>query len=252
MDSIVCIKRVPQTTDLELKIDSSGKDIQKDRLTFDINESDSYAIEEAIRLKEKLGGTVTLVSIGEIENDDIIRMGLAKGADSAIRIEYTGELDGFATAQLLKNTIKDLKFDIIFTGCMAQDDGYSMVGQTLAELLGIPYASLVVKLDVENNLATINRELEGSLIEKSEIKLPALFTIQTGINEPRYASLMAIRKAAGKEIKIADAKNTELAKNTTITKLFTPPPSKQAEILAGTTEEKALKLTEILKEKGVL
>lgn len=252
MDSIVCIKRVAQTTELEVKVDTSGKDIIKDRLTFDINESDSYALEEAILLKEKLGGTVTLVSIGPTATDDILRMGIAKGADTAIRIETDKKLDAFAIAETLKNVIKDMKFDAIFTGCISQDDGYSMVGQVLAQLMGIPYASLVVKLDVKEGKASVNRELEGGLCESLEMKLPALFTIQTGINEPRYASLIAIRRAVGKEIKLIDAKSMEITARTKIEELSPPQPSKQAEMLNGTADEKAAQLTKILKEKGLV
>lgn len=250
MDSIVCIKRVPQTAEIEIKVDSSGKDIIKDRLTFDINESDSYALEEATRLKEKLGGTVTLVSIGPAGTDDILRMGLAKGADTAIRIDTDKELDAFATAQLLKNAISELKFDLIFTGCVSQDAGQSMVGQMLAQMLNIPYASMVVKLETADGKALINRELEGGLCEAIETRLPALFTIQTGINEPRYASLIAIRKAATKEIKVVPA--GEITQKTQIIELSPPLPSKQAEILNGTPEEKAAQLAKILKEKGLV
>ncbi len=257
MDIIVCIKRVPETAEVEIKVDSSGKDIVKERLTFDINESDNYALEEAILQKEKSGGTVTIVSLGPPDCEDTLRMGLAKGADQAIRItdEKFGELDGFATTEILKSAIKDLKFDLILTGCLATDDGYSQVGPTLAELLDIPHAVLVTKIDVEDGKARVQRELEGGLLEALDIKLPALFAIQTGINEPRYASLIAIRRAAAKEIKVLNAQDMGTEKptlRTRIDRLFPPPVGKRAEILEGSADETSAKLAQICKGKGII
>jgi len=257
MDIIVCLKRVPETAEAEIRVDSSGKAIEKERLTFDINESDNYALEEAILQKEKWGGTVTLVSLGPPDCVDALRMGLAKGADQAIRItdEKFAELDGFATAQILKNAIKDMKFDLILTGCIATDDGYSQVGPTLAELLDIPHAVLVTKIDAQGERAIVQRELEGGLLEALDIRLPALFAVQTGINEPRYASLIAIRRAAAKEIKVLNAQDIGLGKPTvrTILEGLSPPPvGKRAEILQGSPDETAERLAQICKGKGIL
>jgi electron transfer flavoprotein beta subunit len=257
LDIIVCIKRVPQTAEAEVKVDSTGKDIIKDRLTFDMNESDTYALEEAILLKEKFGGTLTVVSLGTSEAEDTLRIALAKGADNAIRVKADdfGELDGYKTAQILKSALKDVKHDVLFTGCMATDDAYSQVGVTLAELLGIPHASLVTKIEIADKKAHIHRELEGGLIEHLEMNLPALFTIQTGINEPRYASLIAIRRAAKKEIKVvgkSELPPEDIQANSDIEELFTPPVGKRAEILTGSMDEISTKLTGIIKEKGLL
>ncbi len=257
MDIVVCLKRVPETAEAEIKIDGSGKAIEKERLTFDINESDNYALEEAILQKEKWGGTVTLVSLGPPDCEDTLRMGLAKGADQAIRLtdEKFEELDGFATAQILKNAIKDVKFDLVLTGCIATDDGYSQVGPTLAELLDIPHAVLVTKIDVEEGRAIIQRELEGGLLEALDIRLPALFAVQTGINEPRYASLIAIRRAAAKEIKVLNAQEIEMEEPTvrTILESLSPPPvGKRAEVLEGSADETSAKLAQICKGKGIL
>ena len=257
MNIVVCIKRVPETSESEIKVDESGKDIIKTRLTFDINESDNYALEEAILLKEKLGGTVTAISVGSPDNDATLRMAIAKGADTAIRIDTAdlGEMDSFKIAQLLKTAISKLQFDIIFTGCMAKDDGYSQVGPMVAELLGIPHAALVTEIKIDDTKARAKRELEAGLLEVLDITLPALFTIQTGINEPRYASLIAIRRAAAKEIKILKWNELEMADiplRTTIESLFPPPIGKRAEILQGTTDETATKLVTIVKEKGLI
>ncbi len=255
MNIIVCIKRVPQTADAEVRVDSSGKDIDKERLTFDMNEADTYALEEAVLLKEKLGGSVTVITVGTQDAEDILRMAAAKGADTAIRIkaEDFGELDGYKTAQLLKAAIKDIEFDLILSGCMATDDGYYQVGVTLAQLLGIPHATLLAKIEPGESKADVHRELEGGLLQHLEITFPAAFTIQTGINVPRYASLIAIRKAAKKELQAigkSELGDEDLLFNTHIEELFTPPVTKRAEILAGSPEETSGKLAELLKEKG--
>lgn len=256
MNIIVCIKRVPQTAEAEVKVDATGKDIIKDRLTFDMNESDSYALEEAILLKEKFGGTITAISLGPVEAEDTLRIALAKGADNAIRIkaEDFGELDGYKSAVLLKAVIKDLQYDVIFTGCVASDDGYSQVGPILAELLGIPHATLATKLEITEIKAHIHRELEGGLLEHLELALPLLVTIQTGINVPRYASLIAIRRAANKEIKSIGKTEIveEIIVNAEIQELFTPPVGKRAEILTGNMDEIATKVAGVIKEKGLL
>ena len=257
MDIIVCIKRVPQTSEAEVKIDSTGKDIVKDRLTFDTNESDTYALEQAVLMKEKFGGEITVISLGDEDAEDTLRIALAKGADKAIRIkaEDFDELDAFQTSQILKTVIKGLKYDIIFAGCIATDGAYSQIGVTVAELLEIPHAALVIDFDVNENRADVQRELEGGLIEHLDIALPALFTIQTGINEPRYASLIAIRRAAKKEIQIIgkdELQQAEFISNSVLEELYVPPISKQVEILAGSTAESAGKLAGIFKEKGLL
>jgi electron transfer flavoprotein beta subunit len=256
LDIIVCIKRVPQTAEAEVKIDSTGKDIEKDRLTFDMNESDTYALEQAVLLKEEHGGEITVISLGDEETEDTLRIALAKGADNAIRIkgEDFENLDAYQTSQVLHSVIKDLSYDIIFTGCIATDDAYSQIGATLAELLEIPHATVVIEFDVNDGRGSAKRELEGGLLEHLDVELPALFTIQTGINEPRYASLIAIRRAAKKDIEEfgEDDLELDLVSNSTLEELYVPPVAKQVEILEGTTGEAAGKLTDIIKEKGLI
>ena len=134
MDIIVCVKHVPETAEAEIKITDDGRAIERTGLVFDINEWDDYALEEAVLLKEKFGGTITVVSVGYRDTEDTLRMALAKGADAAVRIkaEEFGELDGYKTAQLLSAVIRGLHFDVIFTGCVATDDGYYQVGVALA------------------------------------------------------------------------------------------------------------------------
>jgi electron transfer flavoprotein beta subunit len=262
MNIIVCIKRVPETTDADIFIDKSGKDIDKSGLVFDLNEWDSYAIEEAILLKEKLGGTVTVLSMGGEDTNESIRKCLAMGADDAQRLTdsaFEGS-DGFVTAKVLAEAIRKLPYDLILTGTQAEDDGFGQVGVTLAELLGIPHASLVNRIEVQDKKLKVHRELEGGLEEVLEIDLPAVLTIQTGINEPRYVSIMGIRKVAKKEIKVLKTSDLNLkpeevgtaGSDVRLEKVFLPPVGEGAEILEGKPEEVALKVFDILKDKGGL
>ncbi len=262
MDIIVCVKHVPETAEADIKIDASGKAIDKSGLVFDINEWDDYALEEAVRLKEKFGGTVTAITLGSEEADATLRKCLARGADTAIRLwdpKFEGS-DGYATAKILSTVVKSLPFNIILTGAQAGDDGYAVVGTMLGELLGIPHASMVKKIELDGEAAKLHRELEGGFEELLELKLPAVFAVSTGINEPRYVSIMGTRKAMQKEIKVVDLAGTGLSENDVgeagswikVEKLYVPPVEKQAEFLKGSPDEIASKIAEILRTKGVL
>lgn len=260
MNIIVCIKRVPETAEADISIDKSGKDIDKSGLVFDLNEWDSYAIEEAILLKEKFGGAVTVLSMGGEDSNESLRKCLAMGADDAIRLTdpaFNGS-DGFATAKILAEAIRKVPYDLIFTGTQAEDDGYGQVGVVLAGLLGIPHAALVNRIEVQEKKIKAHRELEGGLEEVVEIDLPAVLTIQTGINEPRYVSIMGIRKVAKKEIKTFGASDLNLkadevglsGSDIRLEKIFPPPVGEGAEMLEGKPEEIALRVFDILKDKG--
>jgi len=262
LDIVVCVKHVPETAEAELKIDATGKTIEKTGLVYDINEWDDYALEEAVRIKEKQGGTVTAITIGPEDSDSTLRKCLARGADKAIRLtdpKFEGS-DGYAIAKILHTVIKTLHFDLILTGMQAGDDGNAMVGPILAEMLGIPHATMVKKIELATATAKVNRELEGGLEEQVEIKLPALFSVQTGINEPRYVSIMGIRKAMQKEIKVMGLADTGLSEADVgeagswirIEKLYVPPVEKQAEFLKGSPDEVATKIAEILKSRGLI
>jgi electron transfer flavoprotein beta subunit len=262
LDVIVCVKHVPETAEAELKIDASGKAVEKTGLVYDINEWDDYALEEAVRIREKQGGSVTAITIGPDDSDSTLRKCLARGADKAIRLadpKFEGS-DGYAIAKILHSVIKTMQYDLVLTGMQAGDDGSAMVGPILAQLLGIPHATMVKKLELGTGTAKANRELEGGLEEQVEVKLPALFSVQTGINEPRYVSIMGIRKAMQKEIKIMSLADTGLSENDVglagswlkIEKLYVPPVEKQAEFLKGTPNEMAARIAEILKAKGLI
>jgi len=262
MDIIVCVKHVPETAEADVRIDSTGKSIEKTGLVFDINEWDDYAVEEAVRIKEKLGGTVTVITVGSEDADSTLRKCLARGADKAIRVtdpKLEGS-DGYAIAKVLSKVIKDLPHDLILTGAQAGDDGYAVVGPALAQLLGIPHATLVKKIEFKNGTAVVNRELEGGLEEIVEVKLPAVLTVQTGINEPRYVSIMGIRKAMKKEIKVLSLADIGLSENEVgeagswirIERMYIPPVEKQAEFVKGSPEEVAAKIAELLKARGLV
>jgi electron transfer flavoprotein beta subunit len=262
LDVVVCVKHVPETAEAELKIDFSGKNVEKTGLVYDINEWDDYALEEAVRIKEKQGGTVTAVTIGGDDSDSTLRKCLARGADKAIRLTDPKfeDSDGFAVAKILHSVLKTLHYDLVLVGMQAGDDGNAAVGPILAQMLGVPHATMVKKLELGACSAKVNRELEGGLEEQLEVKLPALFSIQTGINEPRYVSIMGIRKAMQKEIKVMTLADTGLAEADvgvagswlTVDRLYVPPVEKQAEFLKGTPDEMAVRVAEILKAKGLI
>jgi len=262
MDIVVCVKRVPDTTEAEIAIRDDGRGIKEEGLVFDINEADNYAVEEALLLKEELGGSVTVLTVGPPEADEALRMCLAKGADRAVRLtdeRFEGS-DSYATARILAQAIKGMDYDLVLTGCMADDDGAAQVGVTLAEMLGIPHAALVVSTEVEDGRIKVHRELEGGLHEVLEIELPALLTIQTGINEPRYASIFGIRKAMKKEIEVLGLEDLGLAEEavgeagskTSLIRLFIPEVTAQATILEGSPEEVSTELVTIFKNEGVI
>jgi electron transfer flavoprotein beta subunit len=257
MEIVVCVKRVPLTQEVDLEINPQKRDVRKDMLAFSINEWDNYAIEEAVILKEKLGGNVTAVTVGTEEDEEVLRRCLAMGADRAIRVE-TGEFlpDSFAVAKILSEVIKGMPHDLVLTGVQADDLNEGSVGTMLAELLDLARATVVTGIAPEGNGATVRVELEGGVEEVSKIKLPALLSIQTGINEPRYVSIMGIRKAAKKELNVVKIEGLglsmdELSPWTAVEELFLPPDTEGATFLEGDPATVAEEILRILKEKGV-
>ncbi len=258
MNIVVCVKRVPLTQEVDLEIDGTGKDVKKDALAYVVNDWDNYAIEEAVLLQEKFGGTATAITIGTEDDEEVLRRALAVGADRAIRIDPGNlELDGFVISKLLAGVIKDLEYDLVLTGVQADDDNCGMVGIMLAEHLGLSHAAVVTGVEPEGEEATIKVELEGGMDEVSKIRFPALLSIQTGINEPRYVSIMGIRKAGKKELKVlevADLNLTEddLTPRTVVEEVFLPPETEGAEIIEGDASTVAEEIIRILTEKGVM
>ncbi len=262
MNIVVCVKQVPDTGEAEISIDKSGKDIVKDDLAFDINEWDNYAMEEAVLLKEALGGTVTAITVGSEEAEDVLRRCLALGADNALRLDDPAFAGGDActTAQILAAAIRRIPHDLILTGFMASDDGEGQVGGAVAALLGIPHASLVTWLEVTDGTVRVRRELEGGLEEELELRLPALVTVQTGINEPRYVPIAGIRRAARREIPVLGLADLGLTADqvgaigarVVVEKMSLPEPGQGGEILEGKPDVVAERLVGIFAGKGWL
>jgi len=262
MKTYVCIKRVPDTSEAEVKVDATGKGVDSSRFSFDINDADNYAVEEAVLIKEARGGTVQVVCIGPQDADVMIRMALAKGGDSAIRIDdpRINTVDPLTVAKVLASAIKGQEFDLVLTGCMANDDGHMAVGVALAEELGVPHAAMVKKLEVGEGKIKAYRELEGGISEVVEINLPAVVTIQTGINEPRYAPIRGIREAQKKELKVLRVEDLGLVESDVsaesslieLQKLYIPEVVSKAEVIEGAPEEKAEVLASKLVKGGLL
>ena len=261
MNIIVCVKRVPDTAGAEVEIAENGRSIKEGGLVFDTNEWDKYAVEEAVRLKEKYGGVITAIALGTEGVEDTLRKCLAAGCDEGIRLTddaFEGS-DAATTARIIHRIIQGMEFDLILTGAQASDDGYGQVGPTLAGLLGIPHAVLVTSIEILDGKARVHRELEGGLEEVGEIELPVVLTIQTGINEPRYVSIRSMMKMAGRNIKVLDLEGLRMRKEevgeagsrTRIDGLSLPPPTKEMEILPSEPAEASARLIEVLQDKGV-
>ncbi len=260
MDILVCVKRVPDPAENEIEIASDGKDIKRDDLVYSVNEWDNYAVEEAIQIRDNVGGSVTVVSVGDEEAEEVLRREMAMGADKGVLLsdeKFEGS-DGKGIANIIKAFVEKEKFDLILTGAQA-DDGAGQVGGMLAALLDWAFASLVNKIEVvDDKTLKIGREIEGGNQEINEIQLPCVLSIQSGINEPRYVSLRGIRKVASKEIPVLGLEDLGLPEDqigengAKVKRLdyFVPEVGEGAEILEGDIEEVAQKLAELLKAKG--
>jgi electron transfer flavoprotein beta subunit len=253
MNILVCVKRIPKTAEADIFIEKDRIDIKKDHLVFTLNDWDGYAVREAAILKEKYGAEVTVITVGPEESKEVLTRCLAMGADRALRIEGPATQDGHLIAKILFQAIKNQSFDLILTGVQAEDDNCGQVGVSLAQMLGLPHAAIVTHIEILGEKAKVRRELEGGIEEVVELKLPAVLTIQTGINEPKYVSFSAILEAEDKESKDIGMEEIGLTSgesvDTKIDQIFFPPVGKMAEILKGNPEEVVLQLTEILKKK---
>ena len=250
MKIIVSIKQVP-VRDSQLRVDSGGRWIQEGDLNFEINEPDAYALEEALQLKEKHGGEVIALCAGPARASQTIREALAKGADRAIHIEADNlsSLDTLGLAKLLAKAAQPEKPDLILTGLQSDDLGYGQTGVVLAEILGLPHGTIIMAVEKLDGAIRVKRELENGWFQNVEMPLPAVLTIQSGINKLRYATLMGIKKAKTKEVKqlsVADLAVSS-APTAVIERIYLPQRSKQTQILDGTAKEAAAKLVEKLK-----
>ncbi len=263
MDVIVCIKQVPDT-ETKIKINPEGTGIVTEGIKWVMNPYDEYAVEEALQIREKMGGKVTVVCLGPDRATDAIRTALAMGADEAVHANdpaFEGS-DSLATAKVLAKVIGSMNYDLILTGKQAVDMDASQVFGCLAEILNLPYVSVVVDLEIspDGKAATAKRETEGGMEEVIEMPLPALIAAQKGLNEPRYASLPNIMKAKKKEIKKIDLAATGVdsgevgEKGSKLkTKNYRLPPEREAgKKLEGEPAETAAQLAKLLHEEAKL
>lgn len=254
MNIVVCLK---QTFDTEAKIvlDSNGK-IDGNGVNLVINPYDEFAVEEALKLKEKFGGEVTLISMGGERVQESLRTALAMGCDQAVLInDPTLESpDEWAAAEILAKAISQIPYDIILGGRIAVDDGSSQVAVRLADALNLPSVSCIIKLDIEGEKATVIREIDGGT-ELIEVSLPAVFTAQKGLNVPRYPSMMGIMKAKKKEIKILTLADlgvsiTDLPLKMSMPAISLPSPRKGGIKVAGEAADAAKELARLLREEA--
>jgi len=247
MKIVVAIKQVP-LRDSPLRIAASALWVDESNLSYEINEPDAYALEEALQLREKHGGEVIVLCAGPERAGQTIREALAKGADRAIHVETAQlALDTLGTARLLAEAVKAEAPDLILTGLQSDDLGYGQTGVVLAELLGVPHSTIIMQVEIrDGNTLRVKRELEDGWFQHIEMPLPAILTIQSGLNKLRYATLMGIKKAKTKEIRVLKAE-AAAASSAVIEKVYAPQKSKQAQIFTGDAKTAAAQLIEKLK-----
>jgi len=247
---LVCMKQVPQK-DAPLKLNETGAWIRED-VSYEVNEPDAYALEEALRQKEKHGGEVVVITSGPARAQQVLREALAKGADRAIHLEDNAfvMLDALNTARAFAAAIKDEQFDLIFTGLQSDDYGYAQTGVILAELLGWPHATIIMQIEKADGGIKVKRELEAGYFQFVNMPLPAVLTIQSGINKLRYATLIGIKQAKNKpmrKVTLPDVQAAITGNLQKIEKLYVPQKTKNTEFLEGSPAEVAKKLTEKLR-----
>ena len=250
MNIFVCLKQTP-ARDSVIRPAEDEKWIDESDLTYEMNEPDAFALEEGLRLKEKHGGEVVAVSAGPERAASAIREALAKGADRGILVEDDGfaHADTLATAKALAAALATESPDIILTGLQSDDAGFGQTGVVLAELLNLPHATIIMEVNVSDDGIQVKRELEAGWFQSIEMPLPALLTIQSGINKLRYATLMGIKKAKKKPLDRYTAQDLGVVPEVSqaVERLYTPLKTKETQFLEGSPREVAEKLTEKLK-----
>jgi len=262
VEILVCARRVPDTSENEIVLNAASNDIERDDLVYSINEPDNYAVEEALQIVAKVGGNVTVATVGGEDDEEILRREMAMGANHGVLItdEAFAGSDGRGIATILKAYVQKCNFNLILTGVQAEDGG-AQVGGMLAAMLDYPFASLVNSIEVlEGRKLKIGREIEGGNKEISEIDLPCVLSIQTGINEPRYVGMKGIRAVASVPVPTYGVTELDLDAHVVGTAgakvkrvdYFVPALGKGADMLAGEREENIEKVVELLAAKGGL
>lgn len=256
MKIIVCLKQVPKNDSI-LRINEQGTWIQDRDLTYEINESDAYGLEAALQLKEKHGGEVIALSLGPARVQSVIKEALARGADRGIHLEDTAfdGLDAFGIASVIAAAAKTEGFNLLLTGLQSDDYGYAQTGVIAAELLGLPHATIVMDVEMQDGAIRVKRELENGFFQWVRMPVPAVLTIQSGINTLRYATLKGIMAAKKKEIKKLDATALGVDKTSTAPKMefkrvYVPVKNKQTQFIDGSPAEIASKLMDKLKNEA--
>jgi electron transfer flavoprotein beta subunit len=248
MKIAVCIKQVP-TRDWQPRLNDARTWIREQDATYEMNEPDAYALEESLRLKEKHGGEVVVCSAGPARVAQVIREALARGADRAIHVEDDGlaAADAFGVADSLAAAMNEERFDLILTGLQSDDQGFAQTGVILAERLGLPHATIIMEVQVDANGLRVKRELEGGWFQWVAMPLPAVLTIQSGINQLRYATLKGIMAAKKKEVRKA-AVAASAPPRQLIVSLYVPEKTKKTQLIQGSAGEAAKELVRRLRD----
>lgn len=253
MQIAVCLKQVV-TRDAPVRVDDAKTWIRDQDASFELNEPDAYALEAALRLKEQHGGEVIAVSAGPARVTQALREALARGADRALHIEgdALARADAFGVAEALANAIRGEKFDLVLTGLQSDDQGFAQVGVILAEKLGMASATIIMDLQIDGASLRVKRELEGGWFQWVSMPLPAVLTIQSGINQLRYATLKGIMAAKKKEIRAVPAAAAEAGggPRQKIVGLYVPEKTKQTRMIDGSSQEAAAALVRVLRDEA--
>ena len=258
MKILVCLKQVPHK-DARLDVNAEGTWIDDANIKFEINAYDSYALEEALRIKDAGEAEVVVASIGPDRVSQALRTALGMGADRAAHIwdDALAQTDSLGIAKTLAGYARGESFDLVLMGLMADDDNYALVGPMLAELLGVPFATAVMKVERKNGELVVERELEGGSLEVRSLPVPCLLTVQTGINEVRYASLKGIMQAKKKPLDTKALGDLglsadDVAPRVRLEKMYPPPKGEGAEMVEGSADEVSGRLVTKIKELGLL
>jgi electron transfer flavoprotein beta subunit len=255
----VCLKQVP-SRDAVMRVNAAGDWIQEAAISYEVNEPDVYALEEALRLKEKTTGSkaeVIICSLGPARAQQAIKEALAKGADRALHLDDSAfeRLDAYGIARCLAAALEKESPDLVLTGLQSDDFGFAQTGVILAEMMGLPHSTIIMEVQVSGRALRVKRELEGGWFQRIEMTLPALLTIQSGISKPRYATLKGIMAAKNKPIQkvsLSDLglREADIAPRQKITKVYLPAKHATTEFLEGSAKEVAARLVDKLKNEA--
>jgi electron transfer flavoprotein beta subunit len=245
----VCVKQVV-TREWQVRVNESKTWVRDQDASWELNEPDAYALEEALRLREKHGGEVVVVSAGPPRVTQVLREALARGADRAIHVQgdHLASADAFATADALAAALQDENVDLVLTGLQSDDQGFAQVGVVLAERLGMSHSTIIMEVQIDGSTLKVKRELEGGWFQWLTMPLPAVLTIQSGINQLRYATLKGIMAAKKKEIRAVTPPAAKARQR--IVSIYVPEKGKRTRLIAGTAAEAGKELVRLLKDEA--